>query len=304
MTSEDDFIVGFVEKLKIPLFFFLIFDVVFYTSHNLVHQKMTIKQTRNSYFSIGLSMIMLFLFCFELLDLIMKNRHMEVKSKQETLEDLIVKKAMTEKKENPKKSLKEIIRKLKKKKSANEINNLFYVFEAELKKTSEAKFFLAELKEDLFHQKLVKFFNIICIVKVLIMEPIYITMQMNKMLQMGFLTLIQFVFFLYILYMAFVKRAFVSWWSYLFIVLHEIALTMYFIVGFIIYFKGERKWLGYSGWTKVQLMLVLFLMIAITCGVVKLILAQVILLMKRCSSNKSEEKVKAEVESVNCRKNS
>ena len=139
-------------------------------------------------------------------------------------------------------------------------------------RTSEVRFFESEIKNgDISSSWTAKYFNIISVLKVILVEPIYITLQMNKMIQILSLLLVQYAFLAFVCYAIFKKKIFVTWWNYTFTLIHEIALACYFSTGFFFYLKGESRFLTSSGFDNVQFMLVIFLMVAIICGVSKLV---------------------------------
>ena len=64
------------------------------------------------------------------------------------------------------------------------MNNLFNMFDSRVSsRTSEVRFFESEIKNgDITSSWTAKYFNIISVLKVILVEPIYITLQMNKMI--------------------------------------------------------------------------------------------------------------------------
>lgn len=294
MTPDDEFLVDMVDRIKIPMFFFLIFDVVFYTSHTLVHQSLLVKQTRNSYFSIALAMILLMMFTFEFIIISIQCHRYKTKGKQEILQELIVRSVVDIQEAYPTKTLKEVLRRFKKR-ALEVINELYINFENKLgTKSPEVRFFESELKqESLTQTKWAKYYNLLAIMKVVLMEPIFITLQMNKLMQILSLLLIQAAFTFYVMYAAIKLRIFAHWWSYIFVLIHECALFAFFFFGFFFYLQGEAR-LG-SGFDRIQFTLVLFLMLAVVAGVAKLGVGQYFLIRKKFRQNKSDKKVKDEV---------
>lgn len=295
LTPDDEFLVDMVDRVKIPLFCFLIFDVVFYTSHTLVHQSLIVKQDRNSYFSICLSMVMLILFTYEFILLIIANyRHQGIK-KEEVLEELIVATVNQVRYKYPNMALSELVRKFKKR-SLNQVNQLYYAFEQKLStKSAESRFFESTIRRDALEIHFcAKYFNIISILKVIMMEPLYITLQMNKLMQIMSLLTIQSAFFIFVAYAAIKKKIFYNWYTWIFTLINEAALLSYYLTGTLFYFRGDGRSYSAKAFERLQTMLVLFLMIAITSGVFGLIWNQTAYIRKKCTDKKTEFTVKEE----------
>ena len=89
LTYDDEMLVDFIDKIKLPMFFFLIYDIVFYTSHTLVHQSLLVHQNRNSTFSLILSLVVLIMFTYEFILLLLKNKNFETKTKIQVLEEIV-----------------------------------------------------------------------------------------------------------------------------------------------------------------------------------------------------------------------
>lgn len=298
LTSDDETLVDLIDKVKLPLFFFLIYDVIFYTSHTLVHQSLIVHQNRNAIFSFALAMVMLMMFTYEFIVLILKNKHFVALTKTQVLEDLIAYSIKQAHIALPNLAVPKLLKRFKKWSGA-QVNNMFIAFEQRVSsKSAEIRFFEAEIKNgDLTKSFVHKYYNLISVLKVMMMEPLYITLQMNKSFQILSLLLIQLSFIAFVLYAAFVKRIFTNWWNYTFNIIHELALGCYFATGFFFYLKGESRFLTSQGFDNVQLMLVLYLMIAVSCGVIKLVVSQTIILIKKCSGKRSDYKEKLEVDS-------
>src|SRR3990167_5202684 len=287
MTPDDEFLVDMVDRIKIPMFFFLIFDVVFYTSHTLVHQSLIVKQTRNSYFSIFLALVLLTMFTLDFIMMSIQCHRSRPKGKQEILQELIVRSVVDIQEAYHEKSLKEVLRRFKKR-ALEVINELYINFENRLgTKSPEVRFFESELKPDsLSSTKWAKYYNLLAMMKVVLMEPIFVTLQMNKLMQILALLVIQAAFTFYVMYAAIKLRIFAHWWSYIFVLIHECALFAFFFFGFFFYLQGEAR-LG-SGFDRIQFTLVLFLMIAVVAGVAKLAVGQFFLIRKKFRQQKSE----------------
>ena len=295
LTPDDEFLVDMVDRIKIPLFCFLIFDVVFYTSHTLVHQSLLVKQDRNSYFSISLSMVMLILFTYEFILLIIANYRYQGIKKQEVLEELIVASVNQVRNKYPDIPLSDLVRKFKKR-SLNQVNQLFYAFEQKLStKSAESRFFESTIrKEALESHFCAKYFNVISILKVIMMEPLYITLQMNKLMQITSLLTIQAGFLFFVVYAAVKKKIFYNWYSWVFTLINEAALLAYFLTGTLFYFRGDGRSYSAKAFERLQTMLVLFLMVAITSGVFGLFWNQTVYIRKKCTDKKAEYTVKEE----------
>lgn len=296
LTPEDEMLVDLIDKVKLPLFFFLIYDVVFYTSHTLVHQSLLVHQNRNAIFSMVLAMVMLMMFTYEFIILILKNVEFQSRTKQQVLEDLIAYNVKEARKALPTLATPSLLRRFKRW-TGTQMNNLFNTFEQKVSsRASEVRFFESEIKNgDVCKSWVSKYYNLICVMKVLIMEPLYITLQLNKAIQILSLLIIQLALIAFICYAAFVKRIFVSWWNYIFNVVHELALGCYFMTGFLFYLKGDTRFLSSSGFDNVQFMLVLYLIIAISMGVIKLLYGQIFILLRKCSHKRTEYKNRIEV---------
>lgn len=295
LTTDDEFLVDMVDRIKIPLFCFLIFDVVFYTSHTLVHQSLLVKQDRNSYFSISLSMVMLILFTYEFILLIIANYRYQGIKKQEVLEELIVATVNQVRYKYPEMPLADLVRKFRKR-SLNQVNQLYYAFEHKLStKSAESRFFESTIrKEALESHFCAKYFNVISIVKVIVMEPLYITLQMNKLMQISSLLTIQAAFMFFVAYAAIKKKIFYNWHSWVFTLVNEAALLCYFFTGTFFYFRGDGRSYSAKAFERLQTMLVLFLMVAITSGVIGLAWNQTVYIRKKCTDKKAEYTLKEE----------
>ena len=299
MTSDDELIVDIIDKVKVPLFCFLIFDVVFYTSHTLVHQSLVVKQDRNSLFSIILAVTMLLIFCFEFIQLLISNYRYKLKKKEEQLEELIVYTINQARLKFPDMPLSNLLKKFKKR-SLNQINQLFYAFEEKISvQSAESRFFESTIKKNCLDRHFcAKYFNMISIFKVVMMEPIYITLQMNKLMQIFSLLLIQLAFTSFVIYSSFKQKIFYNWYSWAFTLINEISLSCYFITGAFYYFRGDTRSQSAGAFERLQTMLVLFLIVSIISAVCGLIVSQVVYIRKKCSDKKNSHTVKEEEENM------
>lgn len=288
----------FIEKVKLPVYFFLIFDVVFYTAHTISHQSMIIKQTMDSIFSMCLAIALLCLLTLDTINLVVDVINLKRPTKRELIEKLLAKNIQAARAAWPDKTLSEITRVFRKR-HLDAVNKTFTEFENKLSfRPAEDRFVHGGIKTTAVdNRKAARLFNLLTVLKTMMMEVIFISMQANNSLQISLLLLIQSSFFSYLVYCTAVK-IFKSKWQVTVTLLYEACLLGYFVLTCVIHASGNSIYSLATSSTTLQTVVISFLVVAAFCGlaIVGVAFSQTAIRLLR--KRKSKESIQADEENT------
>lgn len=296
LTADDEYLVKFIEKVKLPVYFFLIFDVIFYTIHTISHQSMTIKQTTDSAISICLAIILLCLLSFDTASLAVGVVNLKRPTKRKLIEQLLVKNIQAARRAKPNKSVAEII-KMFKKKHLYTMNKIFVDFESKLSfRPAVDRFVHGGIKISAVETcRVARFFNLVTVMKTMAMEILFISMQANNSLQISMLLLIQTSFIVYFIYCTVVK-IFKNKWQVAITMLYEGCLLGYFVLTFIIHMSHDPIRQLSSSSSLLQTVVVSCLTVSMFCGMTIVCTAFVHTAIVTIRQKRSKESIQADDE--------
>lgn len=293
LTADDESLVKLVERIKLPVYFFLIFDVIFYTSHTLSHQAILGRKSNDAIISYVLAMLMLSLLTFDTVTLVLDILHLKRPTKYQMLEQLLVTKIKAAKKALPHRPLTYIL-KLFKKNHLQNLNKTYSEFEAKLSfRPAEDRFVLGGIKPEAVDlRKPARLFNLLTALKSMAMEIMFATMQLTNSLQIACLLLIQLLYVGYLIYC--VKcRIFKSKFYVVVVMGHEICLLGYFSLTCAIHASGDTIYKLIPSSEDLQVVTMTCLILAIMFGVAIMVEA-IIGAFRRLKSNKVGNKLDEE----------
>lgn len=282
LKQLDSRIIAIIELIWVPIFCFLLFDVVFYVSHTLAHQSLIVHQSKNALFSIILAAILSICFGLELAYIFWLNwtkyrpwhkvkvaqglARILIRDLYFSVEDFSMKQSIAEFKKN----------------SSSYSDKLLDSLEKRLKmKTSEVLFFEYELKpEVLARSRLARMINLLSVIKVILLDPVYICIQVNPGAQISFLAAIQLIFTILVYIAGFKLKAYKKWYHFLFNVLYETMVLLYFLTGCIFLAIQPDS-------AATQLTLLLFLQLAVVCSLARFFIHIAIVLQQRFFKGKA-----------------
>jgi hypothetical protein len=238
-SYEDQLVDRIADETRIIIFTMIVIDIFFYSIRCVSHMSLDLKQSRDSNISFIISVITIICIVSDLSLLFLSNRELKLgklkkqRKDEETLKknDRIMQLRLKLMRENapfldPSEHLNQ---------AAEDANNQQLKTMAELPKESNSfaavLFFTEGIK--LEHINDCKYYNSYSLVKLIIVEPIYVTLQLFPKAQILALVAIQLTYFTYFCNLAFRKRVFVSWVNPLQIFCNEFAVLLFLMVGLV-----------------------------------------------------------------------
>jgi hypothetical protein len=237
---QDQVVDKIADESRIVIFTMVVIDIFFYSAHCVSHMNLAIPQSRDSTISLVLSCITIVAVSVDILMLLLSNARMnvtkvlwerkkiEIMARNDRIRDKRIQlwkagtKHETPEEEdasgNPRKSpmppkgLKE---------NASE---------------AAVRFFTEGIHTDRVQEG--KYFNTISLLKLIAVEPFYVTLQMFPTLQIIILFTLQLSYFVYFLRMAFKKKIFISKVDVVQIFINELSILVFLTIGLIFKLGG------------------------------------------------------------------
>jgi hypothetical protein len=267
LFSFDDRVMDLIaDQSRIVIFTMIVIDILFYSTHCLTHMDRQIPQTRDSTISFILSMITVVVISIDVLLLYISNKNLNVtriltdrkvaliKEKNDRIRKnrlergpLAVKEGpanpeQEEPKENKGGVLDEEINGQKEENKEEGLKKEKGVKLLKLKRHQESSSYAAEcfFTEGIKSESLndARYFNTNSLIKLILVEPIYVTLQMMPTVQILILFAIQAGYFGYFINIAFRKKALASKIEIAQIFINELAILLFICIGFLFQLAG------------------------------------------------------------------
>jgi hypothetical protein len=239
---QDQIVDKVADESRIIIFTMVVIDIFFYSAHCVSHMNLAIPQSRDSTISLILSFITIIAVSIDILLLVISNSNMnvskvlwerkkvEIMARNDRIRDKRIQlwKAGTPHdapayalEEGPTSSKKSPMPPKRLKENASEAAVRFFTEGIQTDKVQEGKFF-----------------NTISLLKLIAVEPFYVTLQMFPSLQIGILFALQLTYYIYFLRMAFKKKIFISKVDVVQIFINELSILVFLGIGLIFQLGG------------------------------------------------------------------
>ena len=291
-SLDDQVVDRIADESRVILFTVVVIDIFFYSIRCVCHMNLDIPQTRDSIISYVLSVITILAVVWDIFLLFLSNRTMKVGV---VLKERLIEAQLLKNDE---------IRKMRIglfKSGAPFIeedpNNprpppppKRIIKTKENHSDAAVVFFTEGIKTEMIQTA--KYFNTISLVKLIVVEPLYVSLQMFPTVQIIALLSIQVSYFVYFCYFAFKKRVFSDRWIMIQTFVNELALSVFLMVGAIFQIGGGISAFSTSTANVLQAMgiVVLILSCVLGIGVLALsILTIVVQVIRKWRMKKREE---------------
>lgn len=298
LTPGDQFTVDLIEKAKLPVFFFVVFDCLFFSSHTLAHSWIERSRTPESIASLLIAFTLLMLLSADISRLILWNFFSKRPTKADILEQILVKSVLKAKKSLPSTPLSRVVE-IFRRKHLEAVNRIFVDFESMAEcRPSEDNFIDSGIRPvALVTSYCARYFNLLTFLKTMSMEVIFVTMQASGWLQEISLLFVQTIYTLYMAYCLLRAKIFSTKYYAWALALHEVCLLAFFSLVAAMQIQGASVYRLKSDTTALQLWVLVSLVIATMTGVILLLCSQIKALMTRCS-NRSSTNAQEEAENT------
>jgi hypothetical protein len=276
-SSEDQIADRIADESRIIIFTMVVIDISFYSFHCLSHMSLDIHQTRDSVLSYILSVISIIMVTADVLLLFQMNTEMTMEKllydreaqAQVALKNIARKKRIDARDSNSKEVGGPIPRKMTFVMENLETDEFDQKKPREVSSYSAVKFFAEDIKIE--KMDIGRYFNTISMVKLLIVEPFYVTLQMFPGIQILCLVTLQSVYFIYFCRLAFKHKVFLSWLNVSQVFLSEVSMLVFLLVGAIFQVGGGIGSLNLSLSNGLQIVGIAMLSLSTIIGTVVLI---------------------------------
>lgn len=300
LSPGDQFTVDLIERAKLPLFFFLVFDCLFFSSHSLAHTRFLDSKSAASIASLLMAGGLLVLVVGDITRLLLWNFFLKRPTKADILEQMLVKSVLHAKKRMPATPLSRVIN-IFQKKHLEAVNRLFIEFDTLVSfRPAEDSFIDNGIRPAvLLDRPSAKYFNLLTFLKTLSMEVVFVTMQANGWVQIATLLSIQSIYSVYLGYCLLKVRIFTSKYYGGMLALHEGCLLAFYTLVAVMEANGSSIYALDGDSSALQQWVVASLALAALVGVVLLLATQIIAVVRRCRGKLS--KVEAQEDADNTR---
>jgi hypothetical protein len=280
-SVEDQIVDRIADESRIILFTMVVIDILFYSMRCVCHMNLDIPQSRDSNISYALSAITIIAVSVDVFLLFLSNKRMDIgkilRARAETLQreknDRIRKKRLEMfkagtpfKREEASGDAPEQVSPVIENESPNgQIENGSKTHKRKAVKENESQaaviFFTEGIKTE--EIKNAKYFNSISLIKLIVVEPFYVTLQLFPTIQVVALFALQAAYFAYFCNFAFKKRVFSDKSNVVQIFVNECALTCFLLIGSIFQIGGGYD--SFSSSAANGLQIVGIVMLAISC---------------------------------------
>jgi hypothetical protein len=281
LSSGDQIMDRIADESRIIIFTMVVIDIAFYSFHCLSHMSLTAPQTRDSIISYILSVISIIFITADVLLLFQSNEEMTAEIllyEKELLEHKELKnKARLKRLEDQQKAVRVVdgnpVRADGKKMTVMEHLETDGFFmkrkPREVSSVSAVKFFAEDIKMEKLDKG--RYFNTISMVKLLIVEPFYVTFQMFPNAQILILLALQTGYFVYFCGLAFKHKVFLSRLTVCQVFFSELSLLLFLMVGGIFQIAGGMEALPLQFSTALQIVGIVMLGLSTIMGTVVMV---------------------------------
>lgn len=297
-STEDQIMDKIADESRIIIFTMLVIDITFYSIRCISHLNLNGKQSRDSITSFVLSFIAIIAVSVDVLLLFLANKDMNLEkvlkdrkvAERRVKNDIVRKKRLEnllaqgknpseepnedqgQQDENEEKEKDENCDKEKKgkgEKSGNgngssEVSTVKFLKPTENSSQAAVNFFTEGIITDKI--KTARYFNSISLVKLIIVEPFYVTLQLFPTFQIVCLVVLQLSYFVYFCRMAFGQKVFQSKANLIQILINELAILLFLLIGCIFQIAGGAKAMSTSLSNPLQIVGIVMLIISCVLG--------------------------------------
>jgi hypothetical protein len=260
-SFDDQVVDQIVDQSRVVVFTMLVIDILFYSTHTVLHMDLKIKQSRDSTISFILSCLAILIICADVICLLLSNREMntkrieferklvEIKEKNDVVRKrrlLALKEGepASKNKESPAVARPEIennqedpqqpeisgekpSKKDRKFKKPKHLESSSFAAEC---------FFTEGIKTEALKEG--RYFNSFSMIKLIVVEPFYVSLQMLPTMQIICLFAIQLSFFIYFLNLAFRKKVFIYKIEVIQVFMNEVSILIFLSLGLLFQLAG------------------------------------------------------------------
>lgn len=260
LSFDDRVVDQIVDQSRVVVFTMLVIDILFYSTHTVLHMDLKIKQTRDSNISFVLSCLAILIISVDVITLLLANMEMSTKR-------IVFERKLVEIKEKNDKVRKRRLAALKEgdapkknessdpapreiEQNMREAQQPAISGEKAMKKDRSFKipkhvesssfaaecFFTEGIKTEALKEGM--YFNSLSMIKLIIVEPFYVSLQMLPTMQIVCLFGIQLSFFIYFLNLAFRKKVFIYKIEVIQVFMNEISILIFLTLGLLFQLAG------------------------------------------------------------------
>lgn len=288
-SGEDQIVDKIADESRIIIFTMVVIDITFYSIHCVSHLNLGQKQSRDSSISFVLSFITIIAVSIDVLLLFLSNKDMNLEkvlkerrvAERREKNDIVRKKrlerflalggnpAANEPCEDQEKEEGSEVKKNEEKNeekmdNKNGASKPKFLKPTENSSQAAVNFFTEGIITDKI--KAARYFNSISLVKLIIVEPFYVTLQLFPTCQIICLFAIQLSYFIYFCRLAFGQRVFQGKANVIQILINELAILLFLTIGAIFQVAGGAKAMSTSLSNALQIVGIVMLVISCILG--------------------------------------